>query len=405
MISPKSSPFLSFLVFLGLSSCSPTPVPPSEPDLRETLSQILDHWGSPGALVSVVRGGETVFLEGFGSTMAEGGTAVSPKTLAPVQSVSKSFTAVALSMLVEDGLIEWDAPVKRYIPEFEFGGDYVTEHVTVRDLMAHRAGTPFLMGGWEPSGYSIDDILRDLRTEVPTIQFRAGVYYSQVGMALLGEVIQRVTGQPWSDLVDERILQPLSMTSSFSDDLELIETMGPLDEIPDLMKTVSRSEAGLEDVPWLRYSDLWWPGGALITNAEDMTKFMAFLLNDGFIDGESLLAADLISETMSPTEIPGLDVIATQEPIMAPRAEIVAYGLGWVAHEEFGRKIVEHGGAGRSTATVALIPEAGLGVFVVTNASFGDESARLVSAMKFAALEHYLDRPPTDWIWVLDPTS
>lgn len=405
MISPKSFPFSSFLVALGISSCAPTPVPPVEPDLRETLSQMLDHWGSPGAMVSVVRGGETVFLEGFGSTIAEGGTAVSPKTLAPVQSVSKSFTAVALSMLVEDGLIEWDAPAKRYIPEFEFGGDYLTEHVTVRDLMAHRAGTPFLMGGWEPSGYSIDDILRDLKTEEPTIGLRAGVYYSQVGMALLGEIIQRVSGQSWSELIRERILEPLSMTSSFPDDPQLIEALGPLDAIPDLMKTVSRSQGVLEDVPWQSYNELWWPGGALITNAEDMARFMAFLLNDGLVDGEPLLSAELISEIMSPTEIPGLDVIASQEPIMGPRTEIVAYGLGWVAHEDFGRKIVEHGGAGRSTATVALIPEEDLGVFVVTNASFGDESARLVSAMKFAALEHFLDLPATDWIRVLDPKS
>lgn len=405
MKSQKSCLFSSLMVILGLASCTPAPDSPVESDLGETLSQILDHWGSPGASVSVVMDGETVFQEGFGSTTAAGGSSVSPKTLAPVQSVSKPFTAVALSMLVEDGMIGWDAPVQRYIPEFEFGGDYLTTHITVRDLIAHRAGTPFLLGGWEPSSYSIDDILRDLKTEEPTIQLRAGVYYSQVGMALLGEIIQRVSGQSWSDLVKERILGPLSMTSSYPDDPHLMEALGPLDAIPALMKTVSRTQGVLEDVPWQSYNELWWPAGALITNAEDMASFMAFLLGDGLVHGEPLLSAELISEMMSPTEIPGLDVISPLEPIVDPRAEFVAYGLGWMVHEEFGKRIVEHGGAGRSSATVALIPEEDLGVFVVTNASFGNESARLVSAMKFAALEHFLGLPKTDWIGVLDPGS
>jgi CubicO group peptidase (beta-lactamase class C family) len=349
--------------------------------------------------------GEAVFLEGFGSTTATGDSPVSAKTLAPVQSVSKSFTSAALSMLVEDGLIEWDAPVKRYMPEFEFGGAYLTENVTVRDLMAHRAGTPFLLGGWEPSSYSMADLLRDLATEEPTIQLRGGVYYSQVGMALLGEIIKRVSGQSWSEFLDERILQPLSMTDSYPDDLSLMETLGPLDALPDLLTTVARSGEGLEDVPWETYNELWWPAGALITNAEDMARFMAFLLNDGLVDGESLLAGDLITEMMRPTEIPGLDVIAALEPIVGPRTEIFAYGLGWMTHEEFGKKIAEHGGAGRSSATVALMPEEDLGVFIVTNANYDNDSARLVSAMKFAAFEHFLGLPPTDWIGVLDPGS
>ncbi len=405
MNTTKTRLFSSLLVILGLAACTPAPEAPGESDLRETLSQILDHWGSPGALVSVVMDGETVFQEGFGYTTAAGGSPVSPKTLAPVQSVSKSFTATALSMLVEDGILEWDAPVKRYIPEFEFGGDYLTTHITVRDLMTHRAGTPFLLGGWEPSSYTIDDVLRDLRTEEPTIQFRTGVYYSQVGMALLGEVIRRASGRSWSEFVQERILEPLSMTSSYPDDPHLMEALGSVDAIPDLMKTVSRSQGTLQDVPWEAYNELWWPAGALITNAEDMARFMEFLLNDGMVNGESLLAADLISEMWSPTEIPGVDVIAALEPIVDPRAGIVAYGLGWMVHEGFGRRIVEHGGAGRSSATVALIPEEDLGVFVVTNASYDNDSARLVSAMKFAAMEHFLGLPKTDWIAVLDPGS
>jgi CubicO group peptidase (beta-lactamase class C family) len=371
-------------------------------DLKETLSRILSHWGSPGASVSVVMDGRVVFLEGFGSTMAQGGVPVTPQTLAPVQSVSKAFTAVALSMLVQDGLIGWDAPVVTYVPEFEFGGSYLTGHVTVRDLMLHRAGTPFILGGWAPSAYSMTDLLRELGTSDPTIQLREGVYYSQVGMALLGEIIWRASGQTWSEFVRDRILGPLEMSGSYVDDHHLTEVLGTPDSVTGLMKTVGWSDGALEDRPWEEYDALWWPAAALITDAEQMTRFMVFLLNHGSVNGESLLDEHLVKEMFRPAELPGLDKIAEWEPIVAPRSDIVAYGPGWIAHEDFGGLIVEHGGAGRSSAVVALMPEHNLGVFVVTNASFDLESARLVSALKFAAFEHYMGLSPTDWISVLD---
>ena len=389
-------------VLLLVSSRSANAQAAAPEDLKESLSRILSHWGSPGASVSVVMGGRVVFLEGFGSTMAQGGVPVTPQTLAPVQSVSKAFTAVALSMLVQDGLIEWDAPVVTYIPEFEFGGSYLTGHVTVRDLMLHRAGTPSILGGWAPSSYSMTDLLRELGTSDPKIQLREGVYYSQVGMALLGEIIWRSSGQTWSEFVRDRILGPLEMSGSYTDDHHLTEALGTPESVTDLMKTVGWSDGALEDRPWEEYNDLWWPAAALITDAEQMTRFMVLLLGHGSIEGESLLSEPLVDELFKPAEIPGLDVISTLEPIVAPRADIVAYAPGWMAHEEFGRLILEAPGAGRSSAIVALMPEEDLGVFVVTNASFDLESARLVSALKLASFEHYLGLPPTDWISVLD---
>jgi CubicO group peptidase (beta-lactamase class C family) len=312
---------------------------------------------------------------------------------------------VALSMLVNDGLIEWDAPVVTYLPEFEFGGGYLTEHVTVRDLMAHRAGTPFLFGGWGPSEYSMGDLLDDLRTREPAIELREGVYYSQVGMALLGEVIRRVSGQTWSEFLRDRILSPLGMADSYSDDLHLTDVKGPPESITDLMKTIGRSGEGLEDLPWEPYNELWWPAAALISSAEEMTRFMSFLLDQGSVGGERLLSAELVGEMFRPAEIPGLDAIADLEPVFGPRAHMMAYGLGWMAHEEFGELIVEHTGGGRSSSVVALIPEEHLGVFVVTNASFGHDSARLVSALKFATLEHHLGLSPSDWVEILDNGS
>jgi CubicO group peptidase (beta-lactamase class C family) len=136
-----------------------------------------------------------------------------------------------------------------------------------------------------------------------------------------------------------------------------------------------------------------------------MALFMSFLLSGGLSGEESLLSEALVDEMLSPAELPGVDVIVGLEPIIAPRSDLVAYSPGWVTHVEFGRRILEAPGAGRSSATVALMPEEELGVFVVTNASFGNYSAALVSALKFAAFEYHLGLAPTDWVRVLDPTG
>lgn len=393
---------LAFSVLLV--SCAETPSSTAQESLTEILSEILDHWGSPGASISVVKDGQVVFQEGFGTTMANGGVEVTPRTIAPVQSVSKGFTAVALSMLVHDGALAWDAPVATYIPEFDFGGPYLTAHITVKDLMTHRAGTPFLLGGWSPSDYTMEDLFADLAESEPTIPLRSGVFYSQVGMALLGETIHRVSGLTWAEFVSDRILGPLGMNASFPADPFLIEAHGPPESIDHLMKTVGRTDTGLEDRPWEEYSELYWPAASLITSAEDMTLFMSFLLSGGSMGGESLLTEALVDEMLSPTELPGVDVIVGLEHILAPRTDLVAYTPGWATHVEFGRRILEAPGAGRSSATVALMPDEDMGVFVVTNASFGNDSAALVSALKFAAFEYYLGLAPTDWISVLDPT-
>jgi CubicO group peptidase (beta-lactamase class C family) len=275
----------------------------------------------------------------------------------------------------------------------------------VKDLMTHRAGTPFLLGGWSPSDYTMEDLFADLAESEPTIPLRSGVFYSQVGMALLGETIHRVSGMTWAEFVRDRILGPLGMSASFPADPFLIEAHGTPESIDNLMKTVGRTDTGMEDRPWEEYSELYWPAASLITSAEDMAFFMSFLLSGGLLGGESLLTEALVDEMLSPAELPGVDVIVGLEPIIAPRTDLVAYTPGWVTHVEFGRRILEAPGAGRSSATVALMPEEDLGVFVVTNASFGNYSAALVSALKFAAFEYHLGLAPTDWVRVLDPTG
>jgi CubicO group peptidase (beta-lactamase class C family) len=398
----RSSCLFLFLTLL-LASCAETPSSAPQASLTEILAEILDRWGSPGASISVVKDGQVVFQEGFGTTMANGGVGVAPQTMAPVQSVSKGFTAVALSMLVHDGALEWDAPVATFVPEFEFGSPYLTGHITVKDLMTHRAGTPFILGGWNPPDYTMGDLLADLAESEPTIPLRSGVFYSQVGMALLGETIRRVSGMTWAEFVRDRILTPLGMNSSFPADPFLTDAHGTPESIDNLMKTVGWADTGLEDRAWAEYSELYWPAAALITTAEDMTRFMAFLLSGGVAGGEALLSEALVEEMFSPAELPGVDVIVGLEPIMAPRTDLVAYSPGWATHVEFGRRILEAPGAGRSSATVALMPEENLGVFVVTNASFGNDSAALVSALKFAAFEYHLGLSPTDWIGILDP--
>lgn len=115
--------------------------------VAEPLGQLDDYvnaaakeWQVPGAAVAVVKDGEVVHVRGYGVTKVGGNHAVNAKTVFPLASITKNFTATALAVLVEDGKVSWDDPIVRHLPDFRFGDDYRTKHTTIRDLLCHRTG-------------------------------------------------------------------------------------------------------------------------------------------------------------------------------------------------------------------------------------------------------------------------
>lgn len=363
-------------------------------DYEKRVHDILDHWSAPGAVITIVKDGRVLLARGYGSTRVDGGSAVTSSTLTSVASVTKPFNATALAMLVDDGAIVWDDPVRKYLPEFQFADSYRTEHTTIRDLITHRAGLPAVLGGLWNMDYAIEDVLRELPTAKPRIDFRQRVDYSQVGIALLGEVVARSSGLSWPDFVQARILNPLEMKATYPGiDAFLLAYPEP-QTVEHLMGRAIVQDGCIVDGPWKGAGRIYTPAGGLVTTGEDMVKFMLFLLTGGMHQGRRLLRQDRIEDMHTPQEVEG----SPYGPVINPQTELIAYCLGWIAHEYAGCKIVEHPGSNFGSSVVALMPGEGIGIFVSSNATYSLESDRMVSALKFSAFDFALGLQGRDWI-------
>ena len=111
-------------------------------DLRDFIKTEMKNWNVPAVAVLIVKNDKVIFSEGFGYRDVEKKLKVTPNTIFPIGSVSKSFTALALGMLVDEKKLDFDQPVRNYLPTFRMYDDYLTGHITPRDMLSHRSGLP-----------------------------------------------------------------------------------------------------------------------------------------------------------------------------------------------------------------------------------------------------------------------
>jgi CubicO group peptidase (beta-lactamase class C family) len=186
--------------------------------LERFIAEQRELWEIPGCAVGVVHGDELVWKAGYGIRELGTNARVSPSTLFPIGSTTKSFTAAAVAALVQDGLVEWDRPVRDYVPGFAMHDPVATERVTVRDLLSHRTGIPRHEFVWlgHPDRTRADLVSR-LRHLEPTKDIRQSFQYSNLGYVTVGFLIEMVTGSTWEEFLSARLLKPLGMhRSNFS---------------------------------------------------------------------------------------------------------------------------------------------------------------------------------------------
>jgi len=369
-------------------------------EFDERVEAVLSHWRAPGAVITVVKDGRILIMQGYGSVGVDRETPVTPSTHATVASVSKPVNATALAMLVEDGLIDWDDPVRKHIPEFAFSDSYRTDHTTIKDLLLHRAGLPAILPEIEflaaaaKRDYSIEDLLRDLSGAEPMMDFRYGMGYSQAGIALAGHIVERASGLTWQAFVEDRILTLLGMNATYPGTDAFLQDYPDPELADNVMQRAIMRDGEVVKGSWWGIGPIYAPAAGLVTTGEDMAQFMLFLLNDGSHNGRQLLSKDRIDEMFTSYVL----VPDFHAPIINPLTGIIVACPGWVAHEYKGRIIFEHGGSVLGTSVVALMPGEGIGVFISSGAGYPMESDRMVSAIKFTAFDFALGLPGRNWI-------
>jgi CubicO group peptidase (beta-lactamase class C family) len=344
----------------------------------------MKQWKVPGLALAIVEGDRVVVAKGYGVRRIGEPAPVDDHTLFAIGSATKTFTATAVGMLADEHRLSLDSPVTRLLPGFELGDPYVTREVTLRDLLSHRTG---VAGGdllWASGELPRDEIVRRLRFLPQTWSLRSRFDYSNVMVIAAGQALAAVAGEPWDSVIHRRILDPLGMR----------ETVTSIRDLPSAGGNVATPHDPRPDapvpVPW-RDMDNTAAAGGINSNVRDMARWLRFQLAGGTWNGHQLVSRAYLDEMRTP------QIMIRREgawAAMSPDAHFMAYGLGWIMSDYHGRLLLQHGGGiDGMSAMVGLVPEANVGVVVLSNLN----GNQLPAALMMRVVDAALGRPPADW--------
>lgn len=375
--------------FLALSTVLHAQQAAPPPDIDRHVEQVMAEFEVPGVGLAIVKDGEVVLAAGYGLRKLGESTPADAQTLFGIASNTKVFTATALALLVEDGKLEWDAPVINYLPWFRLSDPYVTKELTIRDLLVHRSGLGLGAGDllwWPPSTYNRKEIAYRLRYIPLTTSFRSAYAYDNVLYLVAGEVIEEVTGLSWEEFVHSRILQPVGMLGS---------NVGPSHADPNGNVAIPHARIDGTVRPVSPFaSDNTNPAGGINSSAEDMARWLIVQLDSGRIGDDNRLFSPRTTRELWSIVTPLATGTPTRE-LAALRSHFAGYALGLNIRDYRGEKLVTHtGGLPGYLSQVTVLPDHRLGVAVLTNM----ESGAAFNAITWHVLDHYLGTTDTDWL-------
>lgn len=359
------------------------------PGFDAYVASVMKQFEVPGMGIAIVKDGQVVLARGYGVRRLGSPEKVDADTRFGIASNTKAFTALALGMLVEEGKLEWDAPVVNYLPQFMMWDSWVTRQITVRDLLVHRSGLGLGAGDllwWPPTTYSPQEIMRRLRYIEPATSFRSAYAYDNVLYLVAGQLIEAVSGRSWSDFVTERIIRPVGMREATTTHAAANETGGNVATTHAKVDGTVRVVKPFDDPN----TD---PAGGINAGAADMARWMIAQMDSGRVGEKRLWKASTTRQQWTlVTPMP----FGNPPPELAPaRKNFNGYALGFVVQDYRGVKLVTHtGGLPGYVSLLMMLPDQKVGVVVLTN----QESGAAFMSIGLHVLDHYLGARPFDWL-------
>ncbi len=353
----------------------------------EYMAKTLKDWNAPGVGVGIVVNGKLVFAKGYGYRDYEKKLPFTSATMVPIASNTKLFTAVAAGMLVDEGKLTWDKPVRESVPTIHFYNEQLNSEVTLHDMLSHRTGITRHDTIWYKSDFTRKELFEKLVYMEPERPIRQTFLYNNLMFAAVGYLIQLQSGKTWEQFVKERIFDPLQMKStSYS--------------IADMLKqpefgvgfTERRDSFEIYRIPYYEDTAGVAPCGAIVSNIDDMSHWLIALMNDGKYDGKQVLPADVLKATLEPSiALPntGLETRGWGEMLNA------AYGMGRETGVYRGHLVTMHGGDLPGFHTqISFMPQDHIGVIVF---EIGNHSQPLYNIVSFNVYERLLGMSLTPW--------
>ena len=174
---------------------------------EDFVRTIIEYWKVPGVAVAIIKDGEIVHSQGYGLRNVAEGLQVTPETLFPIASCTKAFTSTSMALLADEGKLDWDTPVKEYIPSFKLYDSFATERLTPRDLVTHRSGLPRHDLMWYHSTYTRKELFDRLQYLEPSKDLRTLWQYQNLMYMAAGYLVGELSGQSWEEFAQKRIFR------------------------------------------------------------------------------------------------------------------------------------------------------------------------------------------------------
>jgi CubicO group peptidase (beta-lactamase class C family) len=352
------------------------------------IEAALKAFGVPGAVVGIVSAGQIVYLKGHGAKALGKDDPLTPDSLFAIASCTKAFTTTALAMLVAEGKLHWDQPVRDVLDYFRLADPSADRLVTIRDLVCHRTGLGTYDLLWYRAPWNQREAIRRIAKLAPELQFRSSFQYQSTMVAAAGYAAAEAGKQPWEDFVQKRILDPLEMRRTF------LTTAVALKQ-PDLAMPHRRDRKdAIHVTDWyvMREPD---PAGSIASCASDLCKWAIFHLSGGTVehDGKQtrLVAEAALEETHTPqNHIP----LKGTDGKLHPVTLFMSYCMGWVRQDYHGRLLLSHAGTIDGFRThITLLPREQVGIVLLNNLHGSDMNLALSNTL----VDQMLDLPRRNW--------
>lgn len=347
-------------------------------DLELYLEKLVDFGTPPGMSLVVVKNDSIIYKKGFGWADRPLEIRATPETVYHWWSITKIVTAIAILQLQEQGKLQLDDPVLKYLPFFEVKYPSETSKtLTIRNLLNHSSGIPdagFKIMSWihhegEPH-LNQTSMVKNVFPDFSDLAFEPGANtaYTNIGYMILGAIIEKIANQTYEDYIRQNILEPLGMKYTdfvYTKEMKPFEAAGshPLFDswtplVPFIAGSYIRETSG--NHIWLErvYTDQTPPSG-LIGSATDAARFVRAYLNNGILDGHRILSVKSVSKMTNESHIQSAKEAYTY---------FVRQGIGWQVYKDRGGLMLQHSGGGIGFNTIIQIyPDENLGFILFSN--------------------------------------
>ena len=377
--------FISLLLLSHIGFTQDAAIQKKLAGFDKEMEKNLKDWNMPGVGIGIIKNGKLVFVKGYGYRDYDKKLPITGNTLFQIASNTKLFTSTSIGLLVNEGKLDWDKPVKTFVPGIQFYNNELNNNITIRDMLSHRTGVTRHDLIWYKSDFNRAELFEKLKYLEPIQPLRQGFLYNNLMYAAAGQIIYLLEGKRWEEFVQEKLFTPLKMNHtvfSITDMLKQSDFFVPYNE--------RRDTTILYKIDYNNETDGLGPAGAIISNINDLSHWLAALMNKGMYEGKQVIPENVVSATMEPSiALPNSALEQGFTEILNP-----VYGMGRQTLSYRGHNLVLHGGDLNGIhSQISYMPQDSIGVIVFV---IGDHSMSYNSIV-YNVYEHLLGMSITPW--------